>query len=74
MVLLTIARRAAQPTLGQLKASQFGKQVFFEKDHLKDLPEVYKNFYKEWKWQQPTPLYYIPEETKYKFNQRIGNA
>lgn len=74
MVLLTIARRAAHPTLGQLKASQYGKQVFFEKDHLKDLPEAYKNFYKEWKWQQPTPLYHIPEETKYKFNQRIGNA
>jgi hypothetical protein len=74
MVLLSMARRYATPTLGQLKAVHFGKKLLLDKDHIKDLPEAYKNFYKEWKWQKPTPLYYIPEETKYQFNEKTGNA
>jgi len=74
MVLLSLARRSATPTLGQLKANHFGKKLLFENDHLKNLPEVYTKFYKEWRWQKPTPLYYIPEESKYKFNEKIGDA
>jgi large subunit ribosomal protein L28 len=38
------------------------------------LPEEYKKFFREWQWQKPAPVHFIPEAGKWKRNPETGEV
>nr|CAG4652260.1 EOG090X0GHI [Triops cancriformis] len=46
----------------------------YSKDLLAKLPEHYKSFAKQWKYGTPTPVYYIPEQGRFKCDPETGEV
>ncbi|KAF4523627.1 hypothetical protein B566_EDAN010136 [Ephemera danica] len=60
-----------EASLGVIKSV---KPILLRDGPTSKLPEAYKKFYREWKFQKPTPVHYIPEPGKWKRNPETGEV
>lgn len=65
-------KKAMNVSLAALKTIR--PDIFHPSKATSRLPEEYKKFFKEWNWQQPAPVHYIPEPGKWKRNPETGEV